>query len=264
MRKSFSAQELYVMAYWSKQPKLYGVQDAFANMNPADRKIAMQLVCDQLVLDAVMEMDFDGNYFVSTAYAEIIRFLCECRKCLVIFQQKTADTKEQYVCWEKDDQFLQAEQIGQRYFFSKWDFTCALEKSKGILRSGINLGKQAVIPRVVLNKSKRRCAEGYHDDAVRLLRQNGADKRLAEVIVDGLCGNTHSFTGLLLYADSEENVNRELTFFSAGGTTLSVSKTILNLRTSLLFAEVSKEHAETSIEKLLLDFATTTAKGESV
>ena len=55
-QSSFTATELYGMAYLMKKQKMYGIPNAMGT----DRNIALQTVLDGLVSQGIANMDMDG------------------------------------------------------------------------------------------------------------------------------------------------------------------------------------------------------------
>lgn len=249
----FTAQELFSMAHVSKKQKMYGVPDAFAQRDATKRERAMRQVCDNLVNDSVMDVDFEGNYCLHPANADLVQFICEPDMCLSIELQRVHNPGTRYIFWRKRNQTLWAEVENNRFRFFRDNPEWVLESCRGVLQ-GTDIIEKTVIPRIALQKASRFCKANIPDDAIRILRQNSASEKLATVIVDYLC-NEGAFIGatLLCLHDSQPQ-KRRIAFLSGRNIVLSIGETITNLRTCSVFTGVTTEHAEGALESMLLSF----------
>ena len=92
------------------------------------------------------------------------------------------------------------------------------------------------------------------EDALRLLKQNGADDRTASVIYDGLQEKAQ-YLGLLLMEPSSDDCKKtEKAWLSSRGVLFAMRKAIVNYRTSVAFTEADAESVSVGIEELAAEF----------
>lgn len=252
-RTNYTAQELFTLAYVSKKRKIYGVQDTFSQMSVSEREQAINGVCDSLLTDSTIDIDFDGNYSVNKTNTELIQFLCEPDMCIVIDVQRASNQSVQYIVWKRRSRTLQAEVINNRFEFFCENPEWIAKRCTGLLQGEDTIDK-TVIPRIALQKASRCCAADNPDDAIRILRQNSASEELAALIVDSLYGKATCIRATKLSLRGEECKNRSVAFLSGRNTVLSIGETIVNLRTCAVFTGITAEAAEKEIESLLLGF----------
>lgn len=252
-QQSFTAQELFCMARLSGKRVIYGIPDGFALVPQEELQGEVQRVTDSLCDKGIATMDFDGKITVSEEYSELLRSCCDCGKCLTVNLKKKDGTEENDIFWILDGVFLMAEVIGERYVFSSTDTSFVKELFFGIdfPAGDSSHASETVILLRKLTEAKRACTQGKTDDATRILRQNGADERLACVIADGLCEKA-GYVGLLLMENSGGNCKKtERYFLHSRGLILALSQTVVNLRTCCSFKEQGGDVAGAEVSALL-------------
>ena len=252
-QQSFTAQELFCMARLSGKRAIYGIPDGFALVPQEELQGEVQRVTDSLCDKGIATMDFDGRITVSEEFSELLRFCCDCGKCLTVNLKKIDGTEENYIFWRLDNALLMAEVVGERYVFSSTDDSLIRALFAGIrFPAGETAGSsEAVIPGRELTEAKSACMQGKSGDATRLLRQNGADERLACVIADGLSEKA-GYVGLLLMENGNGSCKKtEKIFVSSRGMTLALTQVVVNLRTCCSFKEQGGEEAGAEVSALL-------------
>ena len=255
MRYRFTAQELFAMAYISRKQKMYGIPDCFAGLQQAERQLAIQLACDQLSKDSIMQMNADGQYVLNCEYDLLLSFVCDCSRCLTVAIQKGPGSGVNLIFWKKDGQFLQAEAIGNRYFFSLPEPFLIAGCYKDVLKGGLECnGIPVEIPQIVLTKAKRLCGDRKLDEALRILRQNGANETEAAVIMQGLEEKACYIGMLLMKVDHGVCHIEEHAFLSSRNIVMELSHTVSNFRTCARFTPASVSQAESALATVVQKF----------
>ena len=113
---------------------------------------------------------------------------------------------------------------------------------------------ETVIPQIALTKAKRYAIKEKTEEALRILKQNGADNRTAAVLYDGLREKAQ-YLGLLLMDMSSGTCEKtEKAWLNGRGVIYSMGKTVVNLRNCTVFTEVEREAVSQDIEKLAAAF----------
>lgn len=255
-RMKFTAQELYVLAMAVGKEKMYGIPDGFALIPDEERPAVRQQVSDALQDEGVLVMDFDGKVSVCPEYTELISVYCDCRKCLTVNRQRADGTAEDKIFWQYNGKLYCAEALEDDYVFravSEAEVKADLLQEKW-LSVGASQHVESVIPQIALTKAKRHAMKNMDEDALRLLKQNGADGRTASVIYDGLQEKAQ-YLGLLLMEPSSDGCKKtEKAWLSSRGVLFAMGKTVVNYRTSVAFTEADAESVSVGIEELAAEF----------
>lgn len=252
-QSSFTAKELYGMAYLAKKQKMYGVPDAMG----ADRKAELQTVLDGLVSQGIADMDMDGKITLRADYFPTVSYYCDCEKCLTVNVRKEDSTEQSVIFWLHNDGGVMAEVMDDRYVFSAVDMDTVKAMVNGLLctDSTKELTAPVVIPQLDIVKAKRACLRGNYAEAVRMMRQSGADSRISNAIVSGLQG--HAYYLGLLYMDMQTGTCRkkDLSFLYSDGMILSLGQTVANLRTCATFTTITREDMHDTVRSFVNEFA---------
>lgn len=248
----FTARELFCMAYLTQKKKMYGIPDQMGT----DRQAMMQSVIDSLIDKQIAVMDMDGHVSLADEYCELISFVSDCRKCLTINIQKEDQTTQSVILWKYNGRYLMAEAIGERYVMSAVDQSMIRAMTPSVIpkREYSDQTAEAVIPRIELVKAKRFCQSGKQEDAIRVLRQNGADERLASAIAEGLSERAYYLGILYMDVKQDECAKMESAFLSNQDVLLQLSQTIVNFRTCAVFSEVTSESMQNAIAQTIENF----------
>lgn len=254
--RSFTAQELLLMAALSGKRNIYGIPDALAAVPEEQLRPALLSGVDALVQGQVAEMDFDGRVSLRPPYEELMSFCCDCDLCLTAGLQKEDGSKRSCVFWRRSGRYLMAEGIADRYSFSEVDeayirsTVCSVRFSGGCERPG----PPATVPQIALTRARRDALSGRRDSCARLLRQNGASEAIAQAIVQGLEGTANYAAYVLMDNRSGECRQKERGWLEGGGCLLSLGRSVVNLRSCVVFSPVSKAEAEEQAAALLAEF----------
>lgn len=258
-RMRFTAQELYVLAETAGKSKMYGIPDGFAWVPGEELRAMRQQIGDALLEEDILEMDFDGKLNVAADYQELVGVYCDCQKCLTINRQSNDGRSEDMIFWQKDKNIYRAEIDEDWYAIGKvspFEAEASVIAENWPERLSQPLA-EVVIPQIALTKAKRYAMSGNTEEALRILRQNGADDRTAAVLCDGLREKAQ-FIGLLLMDMRSGNCEKtESAFLSSRGITFAMRTTIVNFRTCTTFAECEGTEAQRQIEENVTAFLRT-------
>lgn len=251
-QSSFTAKELFAMAYLMKKQKMYGIPDAMGT----ERNAVLQAVLDGLVSQGIANMDIDGHITVLPEYFATVNTICDCQKCLTINVRKS-DTKEQsFIFWAIDGVWVMSEIVEDRYVFSQTDADMIRAITAGLLNVGEvrEMNSQAVVPQLDIVKAKRACAKGNHIEANRIIRQCGVDPKTSNVITAGLCGSTY-YLGLV-YMDMCTGAceKQDMSFIYNDGVLLALDQMVSNLRTCATFTSIGDDDLRSRVDSLLSSF----------
>lgn len=252
LQSSFTAKELFGMAYLMKKPKMYGIPDAMG----AERNFALQAVLDELVSQNIVDMDMDGQITLRPEYFATVSAYCDCQKCLTVNMRAEDKTEHSFIFWLRDAECTMAEVVDDRYVFSRTD-AAMVEAVVGQLLCSAEtreLTSEVVIPQLALVKAKRACVKGDFPEAIRILRQKGATSNVSNAILSGLQGNAH-YLGLV-YMDVQvgECQKQELSYIYKEGVLLSLGQKIANLRTCATFTQMKCEDMHEEVNVLVRSF----------
>jgi hypothetical protein len=251
-QSSFTAKELFAMAYLLRKHKMYGIPNAIG----PERNAVLQTVFDGLVAQGVADMDIDGHITVRSEYFAMINTICDCQKCLTINVRKDDAREHSLIFWAYNGAWVMSEVVEDRYVFSKTDTDMIKAIYEGFLYAGETkvLSSQAVVPQMDIVKAKRACLTGNYTEAVRLVRQCGIDPVISNVIADGLQGNAY-YLGLV-YMDMRQGdcKKQEVSFICSDGVLLSLDQMVANLRTCATFTPISRDDLRNRVDFLLNSF----------
>ncbi len=253
-RMKFSAQELYVMAATAGKGKMFGIPDGFAWTPDEEIPAARQRIKDALLDEEILAMDFDGKISVTPDYAELVNVYCDCKKCLTVNRQKAEGESEDVIFWQGNGKLYRAEVLEEDYVFSEIDDLSAEAELTQNNWSTISTAKdaEAVIPQIALTKAKRYGMQGDTEETLRILKQNGADDRLAAVLMDGLQEKAQYLGLLLMDIRSGKCEKTEKAWLNSRGVLFAMRTTVVNFRTCTVFTETDKDTALAD-EKELID-----------
>ncbi len=255
-RMRFSAQELYVIAVTAGKDKMYGIPDDFSWMEDEDIPAARQQVSDSLMDEDIIGIDFDGKLSVSQDYEELAEIYCSCRKCLTVNRQAANGASEDLIFWQYGDKYYRAEETEDDYyvFSTVDDLEIKAELTKDTWPEGADGSNETAIPQVALKRAKRFVTHKETDQALRVLKQNGADERVAAILLDGLQEKAQYLGFLLMDLKSGECEEREKSWLSSRGVILSMSSTVVNYRTCTVFTETTKDEVSQEIGNIVSAF----------
>lgn len=246
---SFTAKELFGMAYIMKKKKMYGIPDAMEKEHNA----ALQVVLDGLVSQNIADMNMDGQITLHPEYFATVDTYCDCQKCLTVNARTENKTEHSFIFWLKDSECIMAEVIDDHYVFSQTDSDMVRAIIDRLLYTGeIHVSAtEMVIPQLELVKAKRACVKGDYAEMTRVVRQCGATQDVSNAIVAGLQGNAY-YVGLV-YMDIQTGIcqRQDLSYICNDGVLLSLGQTVANLRTSVTFTPVKCEDMHNAAKVLV-------------
>ena len=251
-RMKYTAQELYVLAAAAGKKTMYGIPDGFALLNDEEIPAARRQAEDILLDEGITAMDFDGRLNVSAEYMKLANICCDCEKCLTVNRQRTDGTAEDIIFWMYGGKLYQAEVVDDYYVFSDVEEATVRASAFGEKwHCGKTQGEnRTVIPRVTLIKAKRYAAENKTEDAVRFLRQSGADDRTSAVIVDGLQERAEYLGLLLMEIEGTECKKTEKAWLNSRGVACAVANVVEDFRSCIAFSETTEEEINGEIREL--------------
>ena len=255
-RMRFAAQELYVLAACSNKKKMYGIPDGFAWLSEEEASLARQQVSDALQDEGILSMDFDGKISVATAYQELVYFYCDCTKCLTVNRQSSDGNVENLIYWNCNGRIISAEVEEDQYCFQEINSTDVAARIFAESWSSIDVhdDTEVIIPQIALKKAKRTAAKGDSENAMRILKQNGADERAATVLLDGLQEKANYLRLMLMKIESDRCEELEKSWLNSRRITFSMDKTEVNYRTCTCFTEVSEEFIRQGVHEIMTSF----------
>ncbi|MBE6947723.1 MAG: hypothetical protein E7454_05685 [Ruminococcaceae bacterium] len=253
-QSSFTAKELFAMAYLLRKPKMYGIP----NVMGADRNVSLQVVLDELVSQGVADMDMDGHISLRPEYYTMVNGFCDCQKCLTVNARYNEASMQNIIFWLYDDSWIMSEVIDDRYVFSQADADTirAIVNNSFCTAEMQELKPEVVIPQVQIGKAKRACLKGNFVEAFRMIRQYGADSDTSSTIVAGLQGSSY-YLGLV-YMDMQSGAcqKQDCSFLYSDSVLLSLDQTVANFRTCATFTPITCADMRHKVNSLLDSFLT--------
>lgn len=249
---SFTARELTCMALADNKEQIYGLPNVFSGLSEEAAAVLLQETMDALLEKQILTMDFDGQVALAEAYRQIPAFCCGCRSCLTVSIHKPDAPFVTRIFWRVEDSCLMAEACGDSYVLStlKADTVRAYIPWSTITPAPSDPASSASIPQLVLEKAKRAYQEGKTQEALRTLRQHGADEKIACIIADGLVARADMLGLLLIDNRKSDDKITEKAFLSSRGITLEMGTSVHNFRTCSDFTEKSNDHVRKEITAL--------------
>jgi hypothetical protein len=113
---------------------------------------------------------------------------------------------------------------------------------------------ETVLPQMALRKAHRLCCEQLHDDAVRLLRQHGAELMVAEAVVDSFSNQGESIHILYLLRTTGAPKTIERTYLWSRGLCFLAEQTVQGLRTCTRFTASETADVRQTIQNISMAF----------
>ena len=249
---SFTAKELFGMAYLMKKQKMYGIPNAMEQ----ERNFMLQAVFDGLVAQNIADMDMDGVVTLRPAYFETVDTCCDCQKCLTLNVRTEDRTEHSYIFWLRNAAYTMAEVVDDRYVFSKTEGVMVEAMVNGLLCAPEvgTLTAEAVIPQLEIVKAGRACKKGDYAEALRIIRRGGATADVSNTIIAGLQKNAY-YLGLV-YMDMQTGdcQKQDLSYVCNEGVLLSLGQTVANLRTCATFTPIKREDMHDAVKVLVHRF----------
>lgn len=252
MQSGLSAQDLFCMAAIEGKRRIFGIRDAFSGISKEYRSTHIYEVRMQLLDRGVAAMDFDGKLLLKDEYRTLVNDCCDCQMCLTLEVHRKDSTHLTYLFWKNGRSIRMAEAVGERYLFSFTDGFTARAIVESELPSALGRsGTTAVIPFLTLKKAKNVATKGNAEEALRLLRQNGADMQTAFVIEDGFREKADYLRVVCMDTSTDTGSTEERVCLSSRGITLLADQTVLNYRTCGRFVTANQETVRSSFKALL-------------
>lgn len=255
-RMRFQAQELYILAAIAGKEKMYGIPNGFAGTSQREEQTVRQIITDSMLEEGIINMDFNGNYSISEKYAAIAEIYCDCNKCMTVNKQLPDGKAENLIFWRDDAHLFLAEIEGDYYCLRECDTMEVEARVSGESWTGVEEYYNSVftIPQIALKKAKRFAIKNDSDNAIRILKQNGADERAAVILFDGLQETAHYLRLRLLNLKPDYCEEVEKEWLNSRGVILSLHQTVVNYRTCTCFTEVSEKSVEQGVREILANY----------
>ena len=253
-RSDISAQELIYMASLAGYDVLPGIPDAFRGLTMEQRVERLEQVRASLFKKGAICAE-ENKITLSAWYDAIIKRCCTCEMCLTVSTLRPGKRAWQWISWKKDGQYQTADAQNGQYCFSLETpevIRRRVEALPAFSSSGQN-GAITVISRALV-KAKQLAAAGRKEDAVRLLRQNGAGDKEAAFLAEGLLEQAAFLNLVLLRKHGVETSAEEHTFLGDRQTAYALSQTVENFRTCTRFEERTCDEIQRCISSLTGSF----------
>ena len=255
-RMRFNAQELYVLANISGKESMYGIPDGFERIPDEEVPSVRETIIGKLLDEGIITMDFDGNLTVAEDYRKLVSVYCDCQKCMTVNRSGDDGAAEDLIFWRFNGKTYRAEVLDDDLAFS---LTADLEPETVLMQdewreTPEREPSETIIPQIALSNAKRSAAEGKKDEALRVLRQNGADERTAAVLYDGLQGNAHYLGVLIMDLSTGGFEKTEKAWLSGRDMILALSTTVVNFRTCTVFTGIARETLLHGLKELASSF----------
>lgn len=262
-RWRFTAREVVCIAVLCGKEKLYGIPDPFASIPQEKRFSAMQSTMNDLLDEQILEMNFAGAVSVREESFWLSEFVCNCESCMTVTLRSSALGEQNSILWKKGDKLLMAEAEEGQYQFSFADasFVRSLVRSISFGCAAAVPLQETVIPRVALRRAKRFFSKGRTEDALRLLRQNGAGGSAVSAVADGITGELRYTLVRLVEVCGKEHTQREVSYLSGKNIVLALEEQWLNLTACVKFISVDSAEPASILAAWTEDFLQRETKG---
>lgn len=252
--QSFTALELYCLAYLCGKTKMFGLPDVFSAIPDEEKQSVLRQTIDALAIKNALEMDFDGNHTVTGAVREIVNAYCDCEKCLTVNSTAIDGSSDSIIAWSSGEKLYCATISEDRYWISETDEgTIKLLTSKEQFTQTIVKGiPNSTILNTALQKAKRFAMSGNSEEALRILLQNGASETAAPLILNSLL-ETNNYYCIALFT-SEADLDIEKAWIGNADTILELREETVNYRPCTLFSEVSLNNVREEINGVIAKF----------
>lgn len=260
---SFTASELYCMAYIMNKTKVYGVADDIGS----DIEMSIHKIIDTLVEKGIAIIDIDGCVSVANDYREIVDFVSNCQNCITINAQKNTGASQSIIIWKYNSRYLMAELDSDRYIMVSMDeYTL-----KSLIQSMLPMSdyeaqvEDVIIPLMELIKGKRMCNDEAQSDIGRILKQNGvADVRISKLIADGLMERADYLGILHMDMNIGECQKEEVAFLFDRNAIFEINQLVVNFHTSVCFSTRTAKQVEKKVLSIVDAFINGYLKGETI
>ena len=252
--RSFTALELYYLAYLCGKTKMFGLPDIFSAIPDEEKQSVLRQTVDALAVKNAVEMDFDGNQTVTSEVREIVNAYCDCEKCFTVNSTAMDGSSDSFIVWNTFGKLYCANISEDLYWISETDEgTIRLLTLKGqfhetIVRSIPN----STILNTALQKAKRFAMSGNPEEALRILLQNGASETAAPLILNSLL-ETNNYYCIALFT-SEADTAFEKAWIGNADTILELREESVNFRPCTMFSEVSLYNVREEINGMIEKF----------
>lgn len=249
---SFTAKELFGMAYLMRKRKMYGIPDVLG----PERQIAIQDAIDALISQDIATMDMDGKIALQPVYAETVNTYCDCRKCLTVNVRLEDGVEHSYIFWQQADSYTMAEVVDDRYVFSRVDAQMVAAMVGQNLWKGESRAElsETVIPQLEIVKAKRVCKKGDCVEAARMIRRHCADGAVSNVIDAGLQETSYFLTVVYMDMQTGQCQKKERIYIADKDLLLSLGETTVNFRTCATFTPVTGGEMQAAVGALVDGF----------
>jgi len=251
-QSSFTAQELFAMAFLMNKQKMYGIPDVMGQA----RTVALQEALDGLVAQGVADMNIDGQIHLREDYHRLVDSYCDCNRCLTVNVRKQTGAEESVIFWLYDSSYFMAEVMDEHYVFSRADAeTVSALITQALYKEHTEKSDwELVIPQTELLKARRACIRGKLEEATQILRQNGAGVNVASFVIQGLQKNAYYFGVVSMLIENSACEKKDLTYLVNDNSALRLDQTVANLRTCAKFSSVSSEEMQHTVKTLVDEF----------
>lgn len=251
---SFTALELFCLAYLCGRTKMYGLPDPLSHLSDEQKIDMIDLTLSTFIEHGILVMDFDGNQSLQQDYRELVSVICDCDKCLTVNISKPENEETYLVAWKKQNFVFCAEQNDNVYTISSvqertiqslfYPFYSELCDSDASVES--------TVLNMSLVKASRAAEKGNLQEAIRILRQEGVCDSIAGVVIDGIQKKATYLGYLLIEIDKEHgNSEKSSAFLCSRNRILHLNQRYRNLRNCTSFGSISKDDAIKEVNGIL-------------
>lgn len=253
---ALSAIELDVLTRMCGKRRICAIPDEYGELSteerPAVKASAINSICEKKLL----LIDFDGHISPSEDAKKIADFVSDSDSVIIIKQCGVLQGSEGIAIWEKNGEFLQADQIEDRFFLSqiaKDDLSQLWNTlSSAIPRASVESERQVEIPRLAMRKARRLCCERRETEALELLRENGVLQDTATLLILGLSSQAKA---LFVTALSEAQPTQKLSLLFDEKKILAIEETESFSRRFITVSEISSKTAADQLQEIISLFS---------
>ena len=252
--QSFTALELYCLAYLCGKTKMYGIPDPLSQLADEQKSETLDSTITSFIDRGILVMDFDGNQALQQEYEMLVSVFCDCDKCLIVNIANPGKEEKNLVVWKTNQSVFFAEKVDDVYSLStvqEYTIRSIFNPFFSELCDGESSIESTVL-NLSLIKASRAAEKGDLQAALRILKQDGVCDSIAGVVIDGMQKKAMYLGCLLIEIDKEHgNSEKSSAFLCSRNRMLHLTQRYRNLRNCTSFGSISKEDAIKEVNGIL-------------
>lgn len=256
-KQKFTAIEIYCMAYLSGAEKMYGVYNYIDEELSEEKGRALFIEgLNDLYEQGVVEMSMDGLYSLNPSYEELVDMICECDKCLTLVRQQRNEDAAVYVFWRKNQSVFRADVTGENFVIARSDSEDVRMRCQPDVHPNINkkISGTTVLSQLSISQAQTAVERKKPDQAVRILRSNGAEKYMAEVLTEALEKNADYYRMVLMVNQDNTTTETAANKLICSGEAFTMENTRLGSRSAIAYIPVSEAEKNREIMSMIEEF----------